>query len=159
MRVNEYEGYVFITLGLSQILTGFLMNRFAEKFNTFKLATFGTLIVEIAGFVSFVCYYTKSYPLCFVASFLWGSSETFLQTNTGGLIAKVFPGKVEGFSVYRIFFSCGVVFVLIINIALSDCDPYIFLTIILVLQTLVTAISLNLRYLEVPVSAESITNE
>jgi len=61
--------------------------------------------------------------------------------------------------VYRIFFSCGVVFVLIINIALSDCDPYIFLTIILVLQTLVTAISLNLRYLEMPVPSESITNE
>lgn len=48
---------------------------------------------------------------------------------------------------YRIFFAFGVVFVLIINIALSECDPYIFLTIVLVLQTLTTAISLNLRYL------------
>lgn len=156
-RVNEYEGYVFITLGLSQILTGFWMNRFSEKFNTFKLATIGTLMVELAGFVSFVCYYLKSYPLCFLASFLWGSSETFLQTNTGGLISKVFPGKVEGFSVYRIFFACGVVFVLIINIALSSYDPYIFLTIILVLQTLVSVVSLNLRYLEVP-SNEKATN-
>jgi MFS family permease len=146
-RVNEHEGYVFITLGLSQILTGFLMNRFAEKFNVFKQATMGTLLVEAAGFVSFMCYYTKSYPLSFLASFLWGCSETFLQTNTGGLIAKVFPGRVEGFSVYRIFFSIGVVSVLLINIALSDQDPYIFLTIILALQTLVTAISLNLRYL------------
>lgn len=158
MRVNEYEGYVFITLGLSQILTGFWMNRFSEKFNTFKLATIGTLMVEMAGFVSFVCYYLKSYPLCFLASFLWGASETFLQTNTGGLIAKVFPGKVEGFSVYRIFFAIGVVFVLIINIALSSYDPYIFLTIVLVLQTLVSVVSLNLRFLEVP-STERVTNE
>lgn len=45
MRLNEHEGYVFITLGLSMIFTGFLMNRLAEKFNTFKLATVGTLIV------------------------------------------------------------------------------------------------------------------
>jgi len=74
MRLNEHEGYVFIVLGLSMIFTGIMMNRFAEKFNVFKLATFGTLIVEIAGFVSFVCYYTKSYALCFVASFLWGCS-------------------------------------------------------------------------------------
>ncbi len=72
-------------------------------------------------------------------------------------MAKVFAGKVEGFSVYRIFFAFGVVFVLIINIALSDYDPYIFLTIVLVLQTLTTAISLNLRYLEVP-SDEIATN-
>lgn len=158
MRLNEHEGYVFITLGLSMIFTGIMMNRFAEKFNTFKLATVGTLIVEIAGFVSFVCYYTKSYFLCFVASFLWGCSETFLQTNTGGLISKVFPGRVEGFSVYRIFFALGVVFVLIINIVLSDYDPYIFLTIILVLQTLTTAISLNLRYLEVPAVDNDKTN-
>ncbi len=81
-----------------------------------------------------------------------------MQTNTGGLIAKVFPGKVEGFSVYRIFFAIGVVFVLIINIALSSYDPYIFLTIVLVLQTLVSVVSLNLRFLEVP-STERVTNE
>jgi hypothetical protein len=63
------------------------------------------------------------------------------------MIAQVFPGKVEAFSVYRVFFAIGVVFVLLINIALSGCDPYIFLTIVLVLQTITTAISLNLRYL------------
>ena len=131
------------------------MNRFAEKFNAFKLATLGTLMVELAGFVSFVCYYLNSYPLCFFVAFLWGSSETFLQTNTGALIAKVFPGRVEGFSVYRIFFAIGVVAVLLINILLSNSDPYIFLTIILVLQTIVTAISLNLRYLE---NAETTTS-
>ena len=58
------------------------------------MAIFGTLIVEIASFVSFVCYYLKAYEVCFVASFFWGCAETFLQTNTGGLIATVFEGKV-----------------------------------------------------------------
>jgi hypothetical protein len=50
------------------------MNRFSERFDKFKLATVGTLMVEFAGFMSFVCYYLNSYPLCFVCSFLWGSS-------------------------------------------------------------------------------------
>jgi hypothetical protein len=105
-------------------------------------------MVEVAAFVSFVCYYLNSYYCCFIASFLWGASETFLQTNTGGLIATVFEGKVEGYSVYRIFFALGVVFVLLLNILLSGSDPYIFITIILALQTIVTAVSLNLRNLE-----------
>lgn len=45
MRINEHEGYVFIVLGVSMIFMGILMNRFADKYNTFKLATVGTLIV------------------------------------------------------------------------------------------------------------------
>jgi len=56
-RLNESQGYVFIALGLSQLLTGIFMNRFSEKFDKFKLATVGTLMVEFAGFMSFVCYY------------------------------------------------------------------------------------------------------
>lgn len=93
-RVNFSEGLVFITLGVSQMMTGLLMNRFAERFCKFKLAIVGTLLIEMAVFVTFVSYFTKSFPLCFVASFWWGVAETFLQTNTGGLISKIFPGKV-----------------------------------------------------------------
>jgi hypothetical protein len=37
---------------------------------------------------------------------------------------------------------------MIVNIALSNSDPYIFLTIVLVLQTFISVVSLNLRELE-----------
>lgn len=70
-RLNFCEGLVFITLGVSQLVTGILM-RFSEKFCTFKLAIVGTLIVEVAGFTSFICYFTKSFPLSFVCAALWG---------------------------------------------------------------------------------------
>ena len=64
------------------------------------------------------------------------------------MISKIFPGKVEAFSVYRVFFSIGVVSVLILNIALSDTPKYIFLTIILVMQTIITGVSINLKDLK-----------
>lgn len=130
------------------------MNRFAEKFCKFKLAIIGTLIVEVAAFTSFICYEMKSFPLSFACAFLWGSAENLLQTNTGGLIAKIFPGKVEAFSVFRIFFSIGVVTVLLCGIALSNAPGYIFLTIILVLQTIITGVSINLKDLDTSVGQE-----
>lgn len=123
------------------------MNRVGEKFCKFKLATVGTLIVEAAAFTSFVCYYAKSLPLAFICSFLWGASQNFLQTNTGGLISKIFPGKVEAFSVYRIFFSIGAVSVFLLGIALSQAPGYIYLSIIIGLQIIITMVSINLSSL------------
>lgn len=64
------------------------------------------------------------------------------------MISKLFPGKVEAFSVYRVFFAIGVVSVLILNIALSSTPKYIFLTIIFVMQTIITGLSINLRDLK-----------
>jgi MFS family permease len=147
-RVNFDEGLVMVTLGISQALTGLLMNRFGEKFCKFKLATFGTLIAEVAGIFSLVCYFKKSFPLSFVCAALWGCSEAFLQSNTGGIIGKVFPGKVEGFSVYRIFFSIGVVSVLLLGVSLSHVDDYISLIVIVIFQAIFTGVSSNLRNLD-----------
>lgn len=88
------KGYIFIALGVSQALTGLVMNRFFEKFCKFKLAIIGTVIVELAGFLSLLCYYLESYGLCFGVSICWGIAETYLQTNTGALLGIIFPGKV-----------------------------------------------------------------
>lgn len=112
------RGYVFITLGVTQAISGFIINRFFEPFCKYKLAIVGTAIVEAATFASFLCYHLESYGLCFLVSALWGFSEIFLQTNTGSLMGKVFPGKVEAFSVFRVVFAFGVVFTIILNIAL-----------------------------------------
>ena len=56
-RVSFYTGLVFISLGVSQAITGFAMNRVGEKYCKFKLAVIGTLWVEVAGFVSLLCYF------------------------------------------------------------------------------------------------------
>jgi MFS family permease len=140
-RVSYYSGLVFISLGVSQALTGFIMNRVGEKFCKFKLAVIGTLWVEVAGFVSLLCYFLELYPLCFAVAFLWGSAETFLQTNTGALIGIVFPGKVEAFSVYRIIFAIGTTITIILNIAMKEIPPWVFLTIVMAVQVLTSVIS------------------
>ena len=72
--MSFYSGLVFISLGVSQALTGLFMSKFAEKYDKFKLAVTGTLFVEVAGFVSLLCFFLKSYELCFAVAFLWGSS-------------------------------------------------------------------------------------
>ena len=56
-RINYLKGYVFIVLGVSQALTGLVMNQWFEKYCKFKLAIIGTGVVEAAAFISFLCYY------------------------------------------------------------------------------------------------------
>ncbi len=120
------------------------MNRFAEKYCKFKLAVSGTLIVEVAGFISLLCYFLKNYWLCFAVSALWGAAETFLQTNTGALIGLIFPGKVESYSVYRVMFALGVTLTIVLNIALKDEPAWIFLSIVMGVQAAISRVSLNL---------------
>lgn len=91
---DEYEkslkfhtGLVFIALGCAQVLTGLIMNRVGDMFNKYKMASFGTIIVECAIISSFLAYFLESYGLCFLVSVLWGGSEAYLQSNTGALIA------------------------------------------------------------------------
>lgn len=93
-----HTGLVFIALGASQVLTGLLMNRFGDRFNKYRLASFGTLLVEASAVISLVTYYTKLYWLCFICAVVWGCSETFFQSNTGALIALEYKGKLEGIS-------------------------------------------------------------
>lgn len=56
-------------------------------------------------------------------------------------MGKVFPGKVEAFSVFRVVFAFGVVFTVVLNIALEDVDHWVFLTVIFVVQTVTILIS------------------
>lgn len=93
-KLDERIGYVFIALGISQACFGLFMNRFGERFCKFKLAVSGTVIVELAGFLSLLCFFLESYPLCFIIAILWGGSDTFIQTNMGAIISALFPGKV-----------------------------------------------------------------
>lgn len=141
-------GYVFIALGVSQACFGIFMNRFGERFCKFKLTISGTILVEFAGFMSLLCYMFKSYELCFVISFLWGGCDTFIQTNLGAVISALFPGKVESFSVFRIFFALGVVTTTLLNLALDGQPEWIFLVIVMAFQMFYSLISIKVMELK-----------
>lgn len=50
------------------------MNRFSDRFNKYKLAMLGCMIVESAIFTSFLAYLLDSYALCIVSACFWGIS-------------------------------------------------------------------------------------
>jgi MFS family permease len=142
-RLNLQAGYVFIALGVSQAIFGIMLNLFGERFCKFKMLVSGTVLVELSCFISFLCFYFESYPLCFVISFLWGGCDTFIQTNMGAVISALFPGKVESFSVFRIFFALGVVTTVVLNLALDGTPLWIFLVIVMGFQMFYTLISIK----------------
>ena len=143
---------VFIALGSSMAATGLGMKIVAKKWvgscDKFKMAVIGTLLVEVAGYVSLLCFFLESYGLCFAVAVLWGCSESFLQTNINALIGELFPGKVEANSLYRSMFAMGVVFTILLNIVLRDLPAWVFLTVIMAVQVLMTRVSLNLNALK-----------
>lgn len=124
------------------------MNKFGESFCKFKLAITGTVIVELAGIISLLNFFLESYPLCFVIAMLWGGSDTFLQTNLGAIISALFPGQVESFSVYRIFFALGTVTTIVLNLALQSVVSWVFLVILLGITLFYTLVSINVMELK-----------
>jgi hypothetical protein len=124
------------------------MNKFGENFCKFKLAITGTVIVELAGIISLLNFFLESYALCFPIAMLWGGSDTFLQTNMGAIISALFPGQVESFSVYRIFFALGTVTTIVLNLALDSVVAWVFLIIVLAITLFYTLVSINVMELK-----------
>ena len=121
--------------------------RWVKSLDQFEMAVVGTLLVEVAGYTSLLCFFLESYGLCFAVAVLWGCSESFLQTNINALIGDLFPGKVEANSVYRSMFAAGVVFTILLNILLRELPAWVFLTVIMAVQVIITRVSLSLRNL------------
>lgn len=105
----------------------------------------GMILVEVGGILSLICYLTKSYEFCFVCGIIWGVSDIFMQTNTAVIVSIIFKDKVEGFAVNRIFYCIGVTIFLIMNLLMSEVDISIFLIIFIIIQTIGTNVSMNLK--------------
>jgi hypothetical protein len=58
------------------------------------LPKIGITLSFIAALVSLLNYILKSWQMCYFSAGLWGIAQTFMQINTGGLVATVFPGRV-----------------------------------------------------------------
>jgi MFS family permease len=102
----------------------------------------------LAGIASLLCFFLKSYPLCFVIAALWGGSDTFLHINLGAIVSALFPGRVESFSVYRIFNAIGVVTTIVLNLSLTSVDYWVFLLLVTVLAMVYTMVAVNVMELK-----------
>jgi hypothetical protein len=86
--------------------------------------------------------------LAIICAAFWGASETFISTNTNGLTSKLFAGKVEAFSTFRICSASGVVCILLLGIILGNANILILITIILIGQIFVTGAAINIKDLD-----------
>jgi hypothetical protein len=56
----------------------------------------------------------------------------------------VFPGRVEAYSVYRVIFAIGTTTTIVLNIALKLIPPWVFLTIVIFVQVIMAAVSIQI---------------
>ncbi|KAL4492406.1 hypothetical protein ABPG72_005541 [Tetrahymena utriculariae] len=127
--VSKKLSFTLICLGCFEVVSGLISGRLGDKFNVFKLATFGTLICFLGVLLSFLGLFTDNYFVCFIIASVWGFSDCYFQTVIQTLINKLFPGQIEIFQVFRFVLSITVAIFQVINILLQDSPAYIFLMI------------------------------
>lgn len=108
--INERVGFVLIALALGEVSAGFTIGRLADKIHKIKLLHAIIVIPEVALIFSIVAYRTKIYPFALLAGYLWGYSDTALNSITGTIIGAYFNGTLEYFSIMRSLTGFGVVF-------------------------------------------------
>ncbi|KAL4446012.1 hypothetical protein ABPG74_011004 [Tetrahymena malaccensis] len=128
-EVSKKLSFTLICLGCFEVISGLISGRLGDKFNVYKLATFGTLICFLGILLSFLGLFTDNYFVCFLIASVWGFSDCYFQTVIQTLLNKLFPGQIEIFQVFRFVLSITVAIFQVINILLQDSPSYIFLMI------------------------------
>ena len=94
-----------IVLGCSEIVTGLALGKLNEWFNAYKLAAFGTLIVELGIVLLLLNYFLNKLSLCYVIAVIFGCADCFFNGQICTICSTDYPGIVEIFSIFRFFMS------------------------------------------------------
>ncbi|EAR85362.1 MFS transporter (macronuclear) [Tetrahymena thermophila SB210] len=133
-EVSKKLSFVLIVLGCSEVISGIISGKLADKFNIYKIAIIATITVQIALLLSFLGLYTNSYLVCFFVAACWGFNDCFLQNVTSVICSKDYEGQLEIFQINRFLQSITVAIVQIINVLLKNSPDYIFVFIIFIFQ-------------------------
>lgn len=127
--VDSRTTSVFLVLGAFEIISGIATGYLSEKFNQYYLTTVGTLIVELALFMSLVTSFLDQFYLCFILAALWGFSDCFFNSLLSTIFSNDFTGKIEIFAIYRFTNSMSVMITLIVNVIFTSNNfpPYAFI--------------------------------
>jgi len=99
--INSRTGVVFIVLAIGEILSGFTMGRFADKYDKIKLLAVCMLILEGGLLLTFFAMLLKNYSLAVICGGLWGYGDTAMATLLSVIIGSKFNASPQVFSVYR----------------------------------------------------------
>jgi len=99
--INSRTGVVFIMLAIGEILSGFTMGRFADKYDKIKLLGVCMMILEGGLLLTFFAMLLKNYSFAIVCGALWGYGDTAMATLLSVIIGSKFNASPQVFSVYR----------------------------------------------------------
>lgn len=129
-EINEKIGYVLIALAVGEILAGFSIGRFADKYDKLKVFKITMLINEAAAIMTIIACLFKSYTFAIISGFLWGYGESSIQTMLNAVIGYMFEGRIELFSANKFFQTAGFVYTALLCVLLSNIEPRVFITLI-----------------------------
>ncbi|KAL4460337.1 hypothetical protein ABPG74_000088 [Tetrahymena malaccensis] len=144
-EITTYVSYIYICLGVSQMISGYLTGKLSDKMNQYKLAYHSVTIIEVALLTGLLAYMAKSYMICFFCAFLFGFCDCCLQSLISIISSKDYSGKEQIFAVKYLVSSIFLVLTVAINILLKNQEVYYFIMIIFIFQIMASyaVISLN----------------
>ena len=136
-NLEKKAAYVFILLGVSEFIGGFMVSYVADRIPVYLCALFGQLLIEVSLICTMMAYNLENYTWCFIAAFFWGIADCFIRSLSNVLCKNECKKEdgLAGFSLYRFFFGIGSIIVVVLGILLNDYKNY-FMIIIFLLQML-----------------------
>jgi len=130
-------GWVLIALALGEIAAGLTVGRMADKMNKITLNHWMIIVPEIGLVLTYAAYYFDWYPVLVGSGFMWGYTDTALNSIVGIIIGVVFGGSMEYFCLMRFFTGMGAAAGSLLAIAIPDTTTF----------TLITAVAIILLHL------------
>jgi len=100
-------GYILMALAIGEIAAGLIVGKLADKYNKVKVYHVMLLVPEIALILTAIAYFTSNYYVLVISGFMWGFTDTGLNSILGILIGSYFGGKMEYFCLMRFFAGFG----------------------------------------------------
>ncbi|KRX00648.1 Major facilitator superfamily domain, general substrate transporter [Pseudocohnilembus persalinus] len=129
---SQNTALIFIVLGVSEFISGLTSGTLATKFNLYNLATFGTLLAEVALVMSlFGCFFEK-YVLVFFIAAIWGFADCYFNVIVQEICNRDYPNYVEIFALFRLVLAFSNSTTQALKMIITN--PYAFICIIIVFQ-------------------------
>jgi len=121
-------GWVLIALALGEIAAGLTVGRMADKMNKITLNHWMIIVPEIGLVLTYAAYFFDWYPVLVGSGFVWGYTDTALNSIVGIIIGVVFGGSMEYFCLMRFFTGMGAAAGSLLAIAIPDTTTFSLIT-------------------------------
>ncbi len=122
------QSYVLLAIAFGEVAAGLSVGRLADKFSKLSLLHATIALPELALILTFLAKQFTNYHLVLAAAFIWGFSDTSLNTMLTAVIGSFYGGSLELFSIMRSLTGVGVVIGAALALLVPDVYMYMFVT-------------------------------